>query len=146
MRNSFLSDLLRFARPTQSQNFPSSADGIDCNSNGVADNSSVYHAEKPYFPNLTFLGALHIQSTNRSDISSVGTEIDEYLRRASQMSFEDSPNVDGAVMVNDGDDDLLIPESLLSIQGNATSTLENGEVGVFAFTLSFSFSYSLISN
>ncbi|XP_031255002.1 uncharacterized protein LOC116113012 [Pistacia vera] len=130
MRNSFISDLLRFANPTQ--NFPSrlnelsSFPGFNLYGTSMTDSSSV---DIPNFPNLmpqTYLGAL--QSTNVSDISFVGTEIDEYLTRASQMSLKDAPNnVDGAAMFNDSDDELVILDNMEPIPGNDTATFTNEE-------------------
>lgn len=153
MRNSFISDLLRFANPTQ--NFPSRLSGIDYNSNelssvpgfnlyGMTNNSSV---DIPNFANLTpqtYLGAL--QATNGSDISFVGTEIDEYLTRASQMFFKDTPiNVDGAAMFNDSDDELAILDNMEPVPGNYTTTFTNEEV-CFDLCINFFLFIILLAN
>lgn len=136
MRNSFLSDLLRFANPTE--NLPSRVNGIDYNSTelssvpgfnlyGKTDSSSICRAEISNLPNLTsetYLGAR--QSTDGGDISFLGTEIDEFLTRASRKSFENSPiNLDGGVVAEDCDDDLVLLE-------NYTATFTNEEVCFFS--------------
>ncbi|XP_044480664.1 uncharacterized protein LOC123207347 [Mangifera indica] len=130
MRNSFLSDLLRFANPTE--NLPSRVNGIDYNSTelssvpgfnlyGKTDSSSICRAKISNLPNLTsetYLGAR--QSTDGGDISFLGTEIDEFLTRASRKTFENSPiNLDG-VVAKDCDDGVVLGE-------NYTATFTNEE-------------------